>query len=408
MKKEGNASIPRRKNQRVRHDTLVRRRILSLIFHQQRISRTRLAQLTAFRPASITAAAAGLLAAELLRESGKLPRPGGASGRRQTLLELNPAGRFTLAAALDYQSVTLLALDLAGRTISRGRTTFKPGTGHREVLALIDAELESFIARTGLDRRRLAGFAFVDPGLVDAEKGVSLASYFIPGWREVPVREHFERNGFSPVMLTGTAQASAWAEYRVGAGRGCDHLMFIEYGGGISCGAISGGHIVRGCQERAGELGHCRLPGETAPCRCGGSGCLEALASLEALAAAGGTSGRRILAAAAGGDRSSRQLVGARLGLLAAATANAINLFNPRRIVLDRNLAAGGPWLLEKLKREIRRGTLWGGASLEFRISPLGAEAPALGGALLALEEYLERYDPDCEQLSPDAALASD
>ena len=76
-----------------------------------------------------------------------------------------------------------------------------------------------------------------------------------------------------------------------------DHLLFVKVATGIGAGIISDGAIRRGAQGSAGDLGHIAVPGGLdLPCRCGNTGCLEAVASGPAIASALtalGTAGRQ-------------------------------------------------------------------------------------------------------------------
>jgi hypothetical protein len=57
-----------------------------------------------------------------------------------------------------------------------------------------------------------------------------------------------------------------------------DDLLFIKVGTGIGCGIVAGGHIHRGAQGAAGDLGHVQLTEHPeALCRCGNLGCVEAV-----------------------------------------------------------------------------------------------------------------------------------
>jgi predicted NBD/HSP70 family sugar kinase len=54
-------------------------------------------------------------------------------------------------------------------------------------------------------------------------------------------------------------------------------VIFLDRG--IGAGIVCGGQVLEGAAGGAGELGHCRVPGVTATCQCGRSGCLETVAA---------------------------------------------------------------------------------------------------------------------------------
>ena len=68
--------------------------------------------------------------------------------------------------------------------------------------------------------------------------------------------------------------------------REVEHLLFVEIGRTIGAGIVSGRRIHRGAQGSAGDIGHVRLPDhDDVVCRCGNTGCLEAVAGGDAVAA---------------------------------------------------------------------------------------------------------------------------
>src|SRR5690606_32084814 len=62
-------------------------------------------------------------------------------------------------------------------------------------------------------------------------------------------------------------------------------LLFVKVATGIGAGIITGGHLQRGADGSAGDLGHVRVStGDGVVCECGRVGCLEAVASGSAIA----------------------------------------------------------------------------------------------------------------------------
>jgi glucokinase len=91
-------------------------------------------------------------------------------------------------------------------------------------------------------------------------------------------------------------------------------------------------------------------------------------------------------------DRLCQQILGEAVSFLGGAISNAVNIFNPQLVILDKNFARAGNYFLEHLKHIIRSGTLLGGKYLEFAVSGLEEEAGTLGGATLALENFFAAY----------------
>ncbi|CAB4869019.1 unannotated protein [freshwater metagenome] len=83
-----------------------------------------------------------------------------------------------------------------------------------------------------------------------------------------------QRTGLDCV-LENDATATAWAEYRFGAGRDCRSIVAVTVGTGLGGGIILNGELIRGANGTAGEIGHIPWVRDGLPCACGSLGCLE-------------------------------------------------------------------------------------------------------------------------------------
>lgn len=92
------------------------------------------------------------------------------------------------------------------------------------------------------------------------------------------VQELKNRTGF-PVFMDNDANAAALGESKFGKGKNVTNFGVITLGTGLGCGMMVDGHIFRGPNGLAGELGHIvAVPGGR-PCACGLRGCLETYVS---------------------------------------------------------------------------------------------------------------------------------
>jgi glucokinase len=104
-------------------------------------------------------------------------------------------------------------------------------------------------------------------------------------WRNEPVARQVEERTGRPVVVENDANAAAWAEAKLGAGRGHDEVVLITIGTGIGAGIVINGELYRGRWGMAGEPGHYRVMPEGRLCGCGNRGCWEQYASGSALVA---------------------------------------------------------------------------------------------------------------------------
>jgi glucokinase len=142
----------------------------------------------------------------------------------------------------------------------------------------IAAAARDVISASGIDPKGIDAIGFGIPGLVDAEKGIGIASVNL-GWRDVPVRMGLEARLRIRCAVDNDVRAGALGEARFGAARGLREWVYVNIGTGISAVILLQGRFLMGARGLAGEIGHAVLVPEGPECKCGGRGCFEAVAS---------------------------------------------------------------------------------------------------------------------------------
>ncbi|PMP85967.1 MAG: glucokinase [Thermodesulfobium narugense] len=117
------------------------------------------------------------------------------------------------------------------------------------------------------------------PGPCDTKMGIVKNPPNLPGWGEVRVSEFFKNKFDTYVSLENDANAAAFAEYKIGSGKGYKNMVYFTLSTGIGGGIIINGKIYRGFMDSAGEFGHQIVLPNGPKCRCGSKGCLEAVSS---------------------------------------------------------------------------------------------------------------------------------
>lgn len=115
-------------------------------------------------------------------------------------------------------------------------------------------------------------------GPLDSRSGLILSPPNLPGWNEVPVVQRFSETFSVPCYLQNDADAGALAEWKFGAGKGLENLVFITCGTGFGAGMILNGRLYSGSCDMAGEIGHIRAA-QTGPVGYGKPGSYEGFCS---------------------------------------------------------------------------------------------------------------------------------
>ncbi len=115
-------------------------------------------------------------------------------------------------------------------------------------------------------------------GPLDSRRGLVLSPPNLPGWDEIPLARMITERYRVPAYLQNDANACALVEWKLGAGRGTENMVFLTMGTGMGAGIIAEGKLLRGCTDMGGEVGHIRLT-EDGPVGFGKAGSFEGYTS---------------------------------------------------------------------------------------------------------------------------------
>ncbi|HEY8491620.1 MAG TPA: ROK family protein [Dehalococcoidia bacterium] len=273
-------------------------------------------------------------------------------------------------------------------------------------LESIFGAVDRLLAEAGLGAGDLAGIGVAVPGEVDHRRGTVRRAVNLR-WREVRLADRLRRRYAVPALCDNDANLAALGEWSFGAGREAAVLVYVSVGTGIGAGIVVDGRIHRGAGGAAGEIGHAVVLPDGPRCACGLHGCLEALASGPAIAAAArdaiahgrdsslrppGTDPVAITAsdvarAAAAGDPLAREVMARAAEHLAYALIFLARTLDPDRMVLGGGVAAGaGAAFLTPVRKALEGVAGFTGHALADRlaISELGEDAGLLGAVQLA------------------------
>ncbi|HXV94556.1 MAG TPA: ROK family transcriptional regulator [Pseudonocardia sp.] len=362
-----------------RHNAAI---VLREVAAAEPVSRARLAERTGLTRGTVSSLVDRLLAAGLLTELA--PTPSG-PGRPANPLQLNRSGPAGLGVEIGVDHLGACVVDLAGavrarRTAPSTHRAAAPAAG----LATAAALAAEVVAEAGLP---VAGADVALPGVVGRD-GVLQRAPNLPRWQEVAVATELAPLlapviGEVPVRAGNEADLAALAELW---GGGPADVVRVSGGIGVGAGILLGGTPFHGTGGRAGELGHVVVDPDGPACSCGGRGCLERAAGLEALLRAAGADDLDAIVAGRDEPRPAAAVAAAGRAL-GIALAGAVNLLDVPVVVLGGCYPRVGPRLLDAVRAELADRVVWR-ALPEVRFSVLGADA-ALRGAATAVVQAL-------------------
>lgn len=225
------------------------------------------------------------------------------------------------------------------------------------------------------------GIGIACGGPLDSRKGIIKKPPSLPLWDGIEIVKYFKEKFNIPTYLKNDADACAVAEWKYGAGKGTDNMIFITFGTGFGAGLILGGRLYSGTNDNAGEIGHVRLRkngpvgyNKAGSCEgfCSGSGIRRlALIELEKLKKKGVTPD--FVEKVGGEDNVTAKTIAehARLGdafcnrvykisgkMLGETLSILIDLFNPEKIVIGGVFMRSGDLLYPHAEKVIQKESL--------------------------------------------------
>ena len=362
-------------------------------------TRSELASVTGLARSTVTQRVDALLASGLIGPAGEAVSTG---GRPPTTFSFRPDARMVVAADLGATHARLALTDMTGTVLAEERADLDIAMGPEPVLDWVVDRGRALLDGAGREVPDLLGVGIGLPGPVEYSTGRAVNPPIMPGWDNFDVPGYVGARLPVPVLVDNDVNIMAVGEHHV-AWPTASHLMFVKVATGIGCGIVSEGRVYRGAQGAAGDMGHIHVPsGAGRQCRCGNTGCLEAVASGSALAEALTAEGvpargaRDVVELSRNGSvpalRALRQ-AGRDVGEVLAAS---VNMFNPSVIVIGGALALAGDHLLAGVREIIYQRSLpLATEHLSIVSSTAGESAGVIGAAVTVIEHCLSPEHAD-------------
>jgi glucokinase len=288
----------------------------------------------------------------------------------------------------------ILAIDLGGTRIRAAYVSPELAVSCRRAVDTLDQEGVSAVvdrlcrlaSQVLADARREGlpeplGIGISSPGPLDPWRGVVVAPPNLAGWRDVPLTAAVESAVGLPAFLERDTNVAVMAEWRHGAARGAETVIYVTVSTGVGGGIVVDGRPLTGLDGTAGEIGHLTVELDGPRCGDGSPGHVEALGSGTAIAregrrlvedgeapilsdllseAAAARSGHEeiidaelVARAADRGDAACQAVLARAWTAVGAMCAGLVNVFNPEVIVVGGAIAVHRPELFGVISDQI-------------------------------------------------------
>ncbi|MFB7012728.1 MULTISPECIES: ROK family protein [unclassified Streptomyces] len=312
--------------------------ILALLLAESPLSRVELARRTGLSSTAVTKAARPLIDDGYLHE---LPpeRTAPGAGRPVNPLAVTPDREFVVGVKISADTLFGAVCDLRARM----RTTASRPLGDRDPAAVCGLLADLVAELLDADpkyRARTRHLGIAVSGDVDRPRGRVRYSV-LPSWRDVPLADTVAAATDLIVTVENDVKAITAAEHWFGEGIGTEYFALVTIGAGIGSGIVINGELVAGAYGVAGEMGHISIDPAGPRCHCGQVGCVEAIASSDAVLAAirSATDDPDLdfdgaVQLARGGDPAAQGAFARAGHAIGVGIATLVNLVGPERVVV--------------------------------------------------------------------------
>ena len=369
------------------------RLILKTIYTADGISRADIARNTGLTRATVSSIVSSLMQDGLVGETG-VGRSAG--GKPPTFLGVLENARHLICLDLSKDPLQGALVNLRGQIVERIEMSLNGRFGP-EALDLVTQLVNQL---RECSTTPVLGIGIGSPGLVDTHNGIIKKAVNL-SWQDVPLKTLLEAKQNLPVFVANDSHMAALAEYSFGS-KDTNNLVLIKTGRGIGAGIVLNGQLYHGEGGTAGEIGHVTVDPHGAKCSCGNIGCLEAIASVQAIMAQASaipdnqwqtskpTTWSEFCDAVSKHDPIANQLVSTAGEYIGIAVANLVGILNIRDIVIAGAMVPLGDGLLTAVTRQMHRYILPAIAEkTNVRFTSVGADLALVGASALILNHRL-------------------
>lgn len=372
--------------------------ILDLLRKHDVIPRAQIARLLDLSKVTVSAIISQLIEDEFVVEVGEgdaLKR----GGRRPILLSLNTSNKFVVGLDIGTTNTVVGIGNLKGELLSKTRTSTTRNRSVENIIEQAAYLIHEIIAQSHIQRESILGIGLSVAGTVEKARGVIM---FSPdyNWRNVFIADILEEKTGVPTIADNCTRVMTRGELRYGHAQDARNLFYINIGYGVGSAIVVDEKIY----DNHCECGHVLITKKHIQCDCGKYGCLEAVASGQAIErianeflgtrSEGWITAKKLAELAEQGDVTAKNIFAEAGRYLGRMTSIVANLFNPDKIIIGGGVALAGHFMLEAILQEFNENTMDGiknDTHIEF--SALGMDAGVLGAIALVLDDFVFKQE---------------
>jgi len=303
---------------------------------------------------------------------------------------LNPQAERLVGVEVSSLMLNAVCVDKNGAVVDSAKS---PLSNQQDTLSQLTDFINELKSRFGESKK--IGVAL--PGLLNRATNRITISKHLPENTNLDLAEEIRQRTGLEAFLENDANAAAYGEYVLGAGRGSTDVFYITLGTGVGGAFIFNGSLWRGASGFAGELGYITINSDGMT--------LEEVASANSIVRRTKTRVQQdhtsslarikeqdirvshVVEAANSGDDFSRMMLERTGSYVGTAIANVINLLNIGKIVVGGEIMGAGHIVLDAIKKSARELSFKPSfETTQIVAGELGENAVGIGAALLSAD----------------------
>jgi predicted NBD/HSP70 family sugar kinase len=317
--------------------------------------------------------------------------------RRGESSRVSASNGYVVGVDIGGTNLRVALADMHGNVLGKWLASTRSTSSAGMVVQQICEGVNHLLERKSVRRDSLRAVAAGAPGLTNAGTGMVIATSYLKGWRNVPLRNLLESALNVPAAVENDVRLAAIGEHWRGAARGIGDFAFLAIGTGIAAGIFVNGQLLRGRDWSAGEVGYMLVPGAPeAASKTSSPGSLENVIGGEGIklqwatasnghrsSLAGKLTATDIFEYALAGNPLAKKILDRSARILAYAVYNISLVLNSSLFVLGGGVGANAT-LLAATRRVLRSYNE--PVRPKLAVSTLGQDAQLMGTIRLALD----------------------
>lgn len=321
--------------------------VFDLIASGQATTRADICRSTGMAASTVSGVVSRLMRVGVVREGAGTEPTGGRPGRN---LQVVPNQRRRLVSELGAHHARVGLADASGVVSDTLSLDIEIAQGPRSVLDQLLARGRALADECDVE---LTDLGIALPGPVDITTGTVVGPSRMPGWNGCNVPALVAEASDLPLTVENDARIGARGEHSWRRHNGTpsqpalDDFIYVKAGSAIGGALVLGGDVHRGSHGVAGDITHVPVAaGGDRPCQCGNTGCLDTVASAEAVRRDLVDRGldipdnRALLAAARDGEPEVVNALRNTGILLGEALAHNVAFLDPQALIIGGTLSA--------------------------------------------------------------------